>query len=110
MMGPGLVLPLGKTAAVNWHRYGSERVGDLLDQFAATSDEETQMNLCHQMQQAFLEEWPAIPLYPGPRWGACSTKEFVGVPSEDDPYALLSPGAFSEKLLVETTLEERADD
>lgn len=105
MMSPKTVKPVGQTAAVNWHRYGSEKVGKLLEQFAATSDEKTQHDLCNQMQQAFLDEWPAVPLYPGPRWGECSTKNFVDFPSEDNPYALLSPATLPETLVTLTTVK-----
>jgi peptide/nickel transport system substrate-binding protein len=43
------------------------------------------------MQQLFVSELPAVPLYPNPSWGVYNTKRFVGFPSAENPYALLSP-------------------
>ncbi|MGL4961060.1 MAG: ABC transporter substrate-binding protein [Inquilinus sp.] len=104
MMSGKVTRPVGEVAAVNWHRYGSPRIDGLLEKFAATADEAQQRSLAREMQQAFLDEWPAIPLYPGPQWGECSTAKFKGFPSADAPYALLGPNISSESLLVLTAL------
>lgn len=102
LMSNDTVMPVGESASVNWHRFGNDQVTEWLGEFAASSDESEQMELVHQMQQAFLEHWPVAPIYLSPRWGEHNTRHFEGFPSEENPYANTSPGVAPEFLLVLT--------
>jgi peptide/nickel transport system substrate-binding protein len=81
---------VGETSNENWHRFVSEKASPLLDEFAATADEAKQKDLMNQIQQVFVDEFPAIVMYPGPQWGQYNSTRFTGFPNEDDPYSVLS--------------------
>ncbi len=90
LMSAANIRPVGEVTTLNWHRYESPEIDRLLEAFAATSDQEEQLQLSYEMQQLFLDEWPAVPMYPGPVWGEFSTRRFEGFPSEENPYAPLA--------------------
>jgi len=96
---------VGTTANENWHRFVSPEADELLSQFAATSDEAEQKDLANQLQAIFVENLPAIPLFPGPQWGEFNTTRFTDFPNADNPYALLSTFAWAERLITMTTIK-----
>lgn len=102
LLGSGTVKPVGDAAATNWHRYASPAADALLAQFEATDDPARQHALSDALQALFVEEAPAIPLFPTPSWGEYSSRRFTGFPDADDPYATLSPNAVPDILLVLT--------
>lgn len=107
VMGSEATKPIGEPAAGNWHRWGSPAADALLARFERTSDPAEQRELAVALQRVFAEEAPAIPLFPAPSWGAANHARVTGFPSEDDPYALLSPNRAPESLLVLTHLRPR---
>jgi peptide/nickel transport system substrate-binding protein len=107
MMSKHTVLPVGETAESNWHRYVSPTADALLSRFETSSDEAEKKRLLAQLQRAFVEEAPAIPLFLAPTWGEYNTTRFVGFPSKDDPYAKLTPNHPPECLLVMTKVRPR---
>lgn len=107
LMDPAGVQPVGTPSNGNWARYGSQPARDLLDQFEATSDPTEQRRLSHELQRLFLQEVPAIPLFPNASWGEANTRWVEGFPTAENPYARLSPNAFPEPLLVMTHLQWR---
>ena len=107
LMAPSGVRPVGENAGTVWSRQGSPRMGALLDRFAATPDDAGQRAIAMDMQRVFVDEFPTIPLFPNPAWGACNSARFTGWPSADDPYAPLSPNPEPAPLLVLTRLEPR---
>lgn len=100
------VKPAGEEATQNFQRFCSEEADQLLDQFAAATTDEEQHAIVDQLQALYSELAPTIPLFPGPEWGAYNSTVFEGWPSEDNPYATLSPEA-SSTVLVLTTIEPR---
>ena len=90
---------VGKISNENWHRYVSDKGTDLLNQFAANVDEADQTDLMNQIQQIFVDEFPAIVMYPGPQWGQYNSKRFTGFPDEDNPYRS-SRHTHHERLIV----------
>lgn len=96
--------PIGTSSGENWHRFKSDEVDKMLDEFAATSDLDKQQEISVQLQRFYAEHAPAIPLFPGPQWGEFNTTRFTGFPSEDDPYSLLSTYA-TERGIVMTTIK-----
>lgn len=100
---------IGTAAATNWHRYASPAADSVLARFEVVSDPSEQLRLAHRLQHVFVDEAPAIPLFPGPSWAAYSTRRFTGFPSPEDPYADPSPNKFArgEVLLVLTKLRAR---
>ncbi|MDP9365355.1 MAG: ABC transporter substrate-binding protein [Chloroflexota bacterium] len=103
-MSQRTVEPVGTVSGVNWHRFGSEQATQLLDQFANTSDPAQQQEIAKQLQMVYVEQAPAIPLFPGPQWGEFNTTRFTGFPDETNPYALLSTYQFPDRLILMTTV------
>ncbi len=109
LMSTDTVKPIGEAAPGNWHRYGSPRADAALLAFEKEADPELQRALSDELQRTFVEEAPAIPLYPNPSWAEYNTSRFRGFPSKASPYADPSPNKFErgDVLLVLTTLEAR---
>jgi peptide/nickel transport system substrate-binding protein len=81
------VLPVGETANENWNRYVDPKADQLLDEFSKTSDPAKQKDLMNQLQMLFVNDAPALPLFPGPDWYEYVTTRFTGWPTKDNPYA-----------------------
>lgn len=95
---------IGETSNENWHRYVNEQADTLLASFAASTDEAEQKDLMNQLQALFVQEFPSIPVFPGPQWGQYNSTRFEGFPNEENPYSILSSYAYTERLLVMTTI------
>ena len=76
---------------------------------SVSADPEVQRSLADELQRIFVDEAPAIPLYPNPSWAEYNTSRFEGFPSAQNPYADPSPNKFDrgETLLVLTRLAPR---
>ena len=96
--------PVGTSSAENWHRYSSDTANDLLKQFAATNEDSELKQLASELQRVYMEEAPAIPLFPGPQWYEYNSTRFEGWPTEENPYAVPSTYA-DERLLVLTSIK-----
>ncbi|MEZ4297322.1 MAG: ABC transporter substrate-binding protein [Polyangiaceae bacterium] len=107
LLSSDTVVPAGEVAATNWHRFGDPRGTELLRALEATNDPAEQKRLVVGLERRFAEVVPAVPLFAGPMWGAYSTRRFEGFPSEDNPYAKLTPNAAAESLLVMVELRPR---
>jgi peptide/nickel transport system substrate-binding protein len=73
-------------------RYTSAEAGSLLDEFTRESDPVRQKAIMDKVQAIFVQDAPAIPLYPSFGFVEYTTWRFTGFPSEDDPYAQGYPG------------------
>ncbi len=107
MMSTATVKPVGVAAPENWHRFGLARADELLGALEQTADPATEHRLTAELQRLFVASAPAIPLFPGPLWGAYNSTRFTGFPDADDPYAPLSPNLSPQALLVLTRLVPR---
>jgi peptide/nickel transport system substrate-binding protein len=110
-MSSTTLVPTGVASMGNWHRYGSASADSVLAAFEREPDPAAMKRLSDALQQAFVDEAPAIPLYPNPSWAEYNTARFTGFPSEENPYADPSPNKFDrgECLLVLTTLASRRE-
>lgn len=108
VMGSDTKEPIGTSAGENWHRYASEEADALLLALAATSDEAEQADITAQLQNIYANEAPAVPLFPGPQWGQFNDTRFVGFPSEENPYAILSTWDDTRGIVM-TTVTPRED-
>jgi len=100
-------VPRGESASRNWERYDGAEADALLSRMEASVKREEQRALGVDLQQIFLRDLPAIPLFPSPSWGEYNSKRFVGWPNAENPYVRLSPNHPPETLLVMTQLEPR---
>jgi peptide/nickel transport system substrate-binding protein len=62
----------------------------------------------NQLQMLFVNDAPALPLFPGPDWYEYVTTRFTGFPTKDNPYApgppYSAPGMSLNVLLVLTSI------
>ena len=107
LMASKNIKPIGEPAGTNWHRFGLNEVDSLVSIFERTSDEVVKENLIDRMQELFIESAPAIPLFADPTWGVFSTKRFKNFPTENNPYAQISPNKTPENLFILTEVEPR---
>ncbi len=108
LMGSAALRPLGQPAASQWHRLADPESDALLTAFEQSTDPAEQQRIAAGLQRRFAALAPAIPLFPSPSWGQANTTRIEGFPSAADPYALLSPHASPESLLVLRRLRARA--
>jgi peptide/nickel transport system substrate-binding protein len=99
--------PVGEVASENWQRYQSPAMDALIKEFSATSDPAEQKAVAEKMQQAYADEAPAIPLFPGPMWFEYNTARFTGFPNTADAYASGSPFSTPEQLLLLTNVKSK---
>ena len=109
LMSATTVKPIGQASAGNWHRYSSPRADRALTQFERAADPAEQHRLSAVLQRVFVDEAPAIPLYPNPSWAEFNTSRIVGFPTAANPYADPSPNKMErgEILLVLTQVRPR---
>ncbi|MFP2956917.1 ABC transporter substrate-binding protein [Myxococcus sp. 1LA] len=106
-LSPRTVRPVGEVAASNWHRFGDAEADELLSRFERADSETEQHALMAAVQRRYSELAPSIPLFPNPSWGESNSRRFTGFPTEQNPYARLSPHAEPDSLLVLTALAPR---
>jgi peptide/nickel transport system substrate-binding protein len=105
MLSARAVKPIGENASINWHRYAYPEADALVDAFEQTADPQRQVEIGQALQTAYVENVPTIPLFLNPSWGEFNSDRITGFPSEDNPYARLSPNHVPETLLVMTQLK-----
>jgi peptide/nickel transport system substrate-binding protein len=108
LLGSATCVPTGEVAATNWHRARSPAADALLARFEATTEPGEQHAIVDALQQVFVEEQPAIPLFPAPAWGQYNDTRVVGFPNAQDPWAPLTPNGAPDPLLVLTRLRPRS--
>jgi len=109
LMSSESVVPVGDLAGSNWHRFGDTGADALLEAIEMTSEEDVQQILYEQLQVKFAELAPALPLFYGNFWGTANTTRFVGFPSAENPYAVLSPNSQPGCTIVLANLRPRED-
>ena len=107
LMGSETMKPVGEAAQRNWERYTNKEADTLLKAFEVTSNADEQRKLSDQLQMIFVQNAPAIPLFPGPSWGEYNTKRFTGFPNKDNPYAKLTPNNPPENIFVLTEIKPK---
>lgn len=94
----------GQANAELWSRWTSDEADALLTQFTATADLAEQQSIIDQLQQLYVDNIPAIPLFPGPTWYEYVTYRFTGFPTEENYYAQGSPWDEPSRLIVINTI------
>jgi peptide/nickel transport system substrate-binding protein len=71
-------VPSGQDATTtgNWAHYKSDRATTLLNKWKVTLDRKKQQAIATELQKLWLQEFPIVPLFIGPRWSTYSTKYF----------------------------------
>ena len=99
----------GEQAVGHFNRLGDAQTDEWLQALKQGVTPARERELAHLLQNRFAELIPTIPLFPNPQWGAANTQRIHGFPSEEYPYAPLSPNRSPECLLVITSVVPRLD-
>ncbi|MFH2115847.1 MAG: ABC transporter substrate-binding protein [Spirochaetota bacterium] len=80
--------PLGEKAPVFSNmRYKNEVIDKNLDAYRSEPDGAKQLKYMEAVVEQFMKDVPSVPLFFNPTWFEYTTRNFVGWPSEEDPYA-----------------------
>lgn len=101
-LNSALTAPAGKDAISNFIRWQDPQTDQLLAQLRAAADPETQKPILFQLEQIMMTKFPFIPLWYGAIWFEYSTRNAVGWPNAENPYA--KPGNNNNDLLIITSL------
>lgn len=92
--------PTGTDAITNEIRWRDAETDALIEQLRVATDEATQKEAVAGLARIMMEQTPFVPIWYGANWFEYSTRNAVGWPNEENPYA--KP---ADSLLVITTLE-----
>ena len=94
----------GTANAETWSRWTSDEADALLTAFTTTADLGEQQAIVDELQMLYVENVPAIPLFPGPTWYEYTTYRFTGFPTAEDYYAQGSPWEGNARSIVINTI------
>ena len=92
--------PIGQSATSNFERWSDPTTDKLLQQYASSPNPAIQQQALAGIQKILVEQLPTIPLIYGATWYEYSTKNFVGWPDQQHPYAMPAPYAAPDEELV----------
>ena len=77
-MSKNAFIPKGQDASAtgNWAHFSDAKATSLLNQWKVTLSPKKQKTIATQLEKAFLQQLPIIPLFIGPRWSTYSTRYF----------------------------------
>ncbi|MGO3085683.1 ABC transporter substrate-binding protein [Ancrocorticia populi] len=78
---------IGETADFNYGRYDNEEYSDALATYQTASDDASREEALSTVEKIFVDEVPGISVGTRPFIGSYNTRNYVGWPSQDDPYA-----------------------
>ncbi|MEU0835333.1 ABC transporter substrate-binding protein [Streptomyces sp. NPDC005969] len=88
IMDGALLQPIGKASQIgNFGRFKSTEATEALKDFASATDDTARTNAMNTLQKIMVEQAPMIPTAAAPIGAEYSTKNWVGWPTEADPYA-----------------------
>ncbi|MTE21702.1 ABC transporter substrate-binding protein [Streptomyces sp. TRM43335] len=92
VMDGELYQPLGKPSpGGNFGRFRDEEATKALQEYASASDESTRTEALHELQRIMVEKVPMVATAAAPIGAEYSTRNWVGWPTEKDPYAPPQP-------------------
>jgi peptide/nickel transport system substrate-binding protein len=99
-------LPSGQDAVNtgNFAHFKDTSATKLLDQWKSTLDVNGQKRIATQVQKAWLQKLPVIPLFIGPQWSTYSTKYFHCFPTPRNHYARPIFNTYPENAVLLTTI------
>ncbi|WP_061960826.1 ABC transporter substrate-binding protein [Demequina flava] len=104
MLSGEWLVPFGESANNNFGRYDNPEVTEALEDFANAQDDAARQAALDIVETAFVEEAPVLPIGTRPSIGEYNTRNYVGWPSDEDPYADINP-TISNVSLILTSLE-----
>ncbi|WP_062463346.1 ABC transporter substrate-binding protein [Demequina soli] len=83
--------PIGEAANNNFGRYDNPEATDALNAYANATDDATRADALKKAQEIFVEDVPAMPIGTRPFISEFNSRNYVGWPSDDDPYVNADP-------------------
>ncbi|MEO6089291.1 MAG: ABC transporter substrate-binding protein, partial [Umezawaea sp.] len=83
--------PIGEVAASAQGRFNDPAATAALTAYASAPDDASRKASLDLLQKIFVEQVPAIPLVSSPVGAEYSTKNWIGWPTAEDPYAPPQP-------------------
>ncbi|MFC8593265.1 ABC transporter substrate-binding protein [Streptomyces atroolivaceus] len=88
IMDGAILQPIGKSAQLgNFGRFKSPEATAALKEYANATDDPTRTKAMNTLQKIMVEQAPVVPTAAAPIGAEYSTKNWVGWPTEKDPYA-----------------------
>lgn len=81
----------GEEVDYNFGRFNNPRATELLNTYATASSDADRTAALYEIEKIFVDEVPVIPVGTHPMLGEYNTRNYVGWPSEEDPYATADP-------------------
>ncbi|GMA36442.1 hypothetical protein GCM10025876_26460 [Demequina litorisediminis] len=85
------LMPVGEAANYNFGRYDNPKATEALNAYATATDDASRATALEEVQQIFVEDVPAIPIGTRPFISEFNTRNYVGWPSDADPYVNADP-------------------
>ncbi|MFV0633445.1 ABC transporter substrate-binding protein [Demequina sp.] len=104
MLSQDWLVPIGEPANNNFGRFDNAEVTQALDAFSLTNDDAERQAALDIVEKVFVEDVPVIPIGTRPSIGEYNTRNYVGWPSDEDPYADINPTVAAASLIL-TRLE-----
>ncbi|WP_062291708.1 ABC transporter substrate-binding protein [Demequina phytophila] len=98
------LMPVGEAANNNFGRYDNPEATDALNAYANATDDADRTAALEKVQQIFVEDVPAMPIGTRPFISEFNTRNYVGWPSDEDPYVNADPTQPTSVLIL-TSLE-----
>ncbi|MBD5786111.1 ABC transporter substrate-binding protein [Cellulosimicrobium terreum] len=92
--------PIGEPADFNFGRFDSPEATAALDSYIAATDDEARAEAIATAQKIFVEEVPAMPIGTRPFITEFNSRNYVGWPSDEDPYINADPTQPSSVLIL----------
>jgi len=83
--------PMGEPALYNYGRFENDEATEALKTYATTTDEAERDAALATIEKVFVEEVPAMPIGTRPYISQFNTRDYVGWPSDDNPYVNADP-------------------
>ncbi|KON71620.1 hypothetical protein M768_18825 [Cellulosimicrobium cellulans F16] len=83
--------PVGEAADYNFGRFDSPEATAALDAYLAATTDEDRATAIAEAQKIFVEQVPVMPIGTRPFITEFNTRNYVGWPSDDDPYINADP-------------------
>ncbi|WP_028050563.1 ABC transporter substrate-binding protein [Cellulomonas sp. URHD0024] len=98
---PSYNVAIGETANWNFGRYSNDAVAADFKTYASSADASARDAALANIQKTFVEDVPGIALWSRPQTAQYSSKNYVGWPDADNPYAAPQPTRFgAEKVIL----------
>ncbi|QEO10397.1 ABC transporter substrate-binding protein [Protaetiibacter larvae] len=99
------LLPIGEQSEqYNFGRFDNAEITDALSEYANADSDDARQAALEVIQRGFVNEAPALPIGTRPFIGEFNTRNYVGWPSDENPYAVPEPTR-PQQLLILTKLK-----